>query len=63
MTEKELLYYEDAVNNEKNTIDICKFIIDAITDDELADFMGKQMKKHEEIKEELICRMEELLDE
>ena len=63
MTEKELLYYEDAVGHEKNTIDICRFIIDAITDDELANFMEKQMKKHEEIKKELICRMEEAADE
>ena len=63
MTEKELLYYEDAIGHETNTIDICNFIIQNVTEDDLANFMRKQLKKHEEIKDELMCKMEELADE
>ena len=63
MTEKELLYYEDAIGHETNTIDICDFIIQNVSDEELSNFMKKQLKKHEEIKEELLCKMEEVSNE
>ena len=63
MTEKELLYYEDAIGHETNTIDICNFIIQNVSDDELSNFMKKQLKRHEEIKEELLCKMEEVSNE
>ena len=58
MTEKELLYFEDAIEHEKITIDICNYIIDNV-DSDLANFMKKQLKKHENIKEKLLTKLEE----
>ena len=63
MTEKELLYLEDAINHETNTIDICTFIKDSLEDDELSSFIAKEIKKHESIKEKLLNVMEELANE
>ena len=63
MTQKELLYVEDAVEHEKNTIDICNYIIETVDDNDLADFMKKELKKHESIKEKLIAKLEECSNE
>ena len=58
MTQKELLYVEDAIGHEVNTIDICNFIISSLDDKNLVEFMKKQLKKHESIKERLISLLE-----
>ena len=58
MTQKELLYLEDAVNHECYTIDICTFIKDSIKDSTLSKFVNKEIKKHELIKEKLLNIME-----
>ena len=63
MTQKELLYVEDAIEHEKNTIDICNFIICNLDDEELSSFMEKQLKKHESIKAKLISKLEECTNE
>ena len=59
MTQKELLYIEDAIGHETNTIDICNYIIETIDDNGLAEFMKKECKKHEAIKEKLLSKLEE----
>ena len=59
MTQKELLYFEDAIEHEKITIDICNYVIDSLDDEKLVNFMKKQLKKHESIKEKLLCKLEE----
>ncbi len=58
MTEKELLYYEDAIGHETNTIDICNHMVSIMNDKDLANFLKKQIKKHETIKEKLLNTME-----
>ncbi|MBR1377277.1 MAG: hypothetical protein IJ565_05680 [Bacilli bacterium] len=63
MTQKELLYVEDAVEHETNTIDICNYIIETVDDEELASFMKKEVKKHESIKQKLIEKLEECSNE
>ncbi len=63
MTQKELLYYEDAIGHEVNTIDICNFIIENLDDDDLKAFMKRQLKKHEANKKLLLSKMEELANE
>lgn len=63
MTEKELLYYEDAINHETNTINICEYMVELLDDKSLKTFLKKQIKKHELIKEKLLCTMEDVINE
>lgn len=49
MTEKELLYIEDAVNHEIYMIQTCYEICDCLTDANLIKLLKKQLKKHENI--------------
>lgn len=63
MTQKELLYMEDATEHEKNLIEIVNFTIDSLEDEELIKFMEKQLKKHKDLKEKLINVMEDIANE
>ena len=63
MTEKELLYYEDAIMHEVNTISICEYIIDNLDDNSLINFMKKELKKHEDNKNTLLDVMEAIANE
>jgi len=49
MTQKELLYLEDAYNHEKNIIDI----YNNIEMDVVEDFMTKELKRHELMKNKI----------
>ena len=59
MTQKELLYLEDAINHEKNIIAICNNIVNTLEDENLVLFMEKEVKKHENMYEKLLSKMEE----
>ena len=59
MTQKELLYFEDAINHEKNIIAICDDIINNLEDENLVSFMEKEVKKHESMYEKLMNKLEE----
>ena len=63
MTQKELLYVEDAISHEKNIMDICDFSIMNIDDDDLVSFFEKEMKKHKSMHEKLTKLLEEKIDE
>lgn len=63
MTQKELLYMEDATQHENNLIEIIKFTIDSLSDEALVKFMEKQLKKHEDMKTKLLNVMEEIINE
>lgn len=58
MTQKELLYIEDAISHEKvikaNIVDY----INCIQDTELIDFMKKELKIHEKQEKDLIKLLE-----
>lgn len=49
MTQKELLYVEDAINHEKVIIDCINNIIDELEDKDLVDYMNNELETHEEI--------------
>ncbi len=54
MTQKELLYFEDAIGHEKNIILICDESINKIDDGELISFFEKEKDMHEEVLNKLI---------
>lgn len=58
MTQKELLYMEDAIGHENNLIDICTYSMEMLEDTDLKKFMDRQLKKHESIKEKLMNALE-----
>lgn len=51
MTEKELLYVEDAINHEVYMITTCREVEDCLTDENLVKFVKKFGHKHETILE------------
>lgn len=63
MTQKELLYMEDAINHEFNLIEICNITIENLKDKNLQTFMKNELKKHEALKEKLMNVMEDLANE
>ena len=63
MTEKELLYVEDAIMHEKNIIAICNETINFLEDDNLVSFLKKEIKKHENMQEKLMIMLKEKANE
>lgn len=58
MTQKELLYVEDAIGHEKNIISICNETINMLEDENLITFLTKEIKKHEDMQEKLMNMLE-----
>ena len=58
MTQKELLYVEDAIGHEKVIIDICNDLLTHITDDEIYSFISNEIKNHETMKNNLMNMLE-----
>ena len=54
MTQKELLYVEDAVGHEQNLIKILIETINLLQDTDLKNFLSGQLKIHQDIKTELM---------
>lgn len=63
MTQKELLYVEDAIGHEGNIISILEDSINNLSDNELVNFLKSELKKHESQKEKLMNKLEELANE
>ena len=63
MTQKELLYVEDAVNHEINIVNIMEEFTNSLDDNEIIDFIDKELEKHERMKEKLLNLLEELSNE
>lgn len=63
MTQKELLYFEDAIGHETNIIKICEDFINKMENDELISFMKKEVTRHQKIKYNLISRLEGVINE
>ena len=59
MTQKELLYVEDAVEHEKSIIKLCNDFMNKLNDDNLKDFITTQINSHEEMKSKLLSLLEE----
>lgn len=47
MTQKELLYLEDAIGHEKTIIKVCEDITSKLEDDNLISFMNNEKEKHQ----------------
>lgn len=63
MTQKELLYMEDAVGHETNLIDIANFTMNSLDDKSLKTFIKGQLKKHEMLKQKLMKVLEDTCNE
>lgn len=63
MTQKELLYVEDAVGHETNIIAIVTDTINNLQDEELKDFMKEELNEHIAFKVELINLLEDYANE
>lgn len=59
MTQKELLYVEDAIGHEQNVGSIITEIISLLEDKNLQTFMKNELKKHQAIKTKLTNLLEE----
>ena len=58
MTQKELLYVEDAIGHETNIIKIVQETIKNLQDENLISFLEKELEKHVTTKQELIAKLE-----
>ena len=58
MTQKELLYMEDAIGLEQNIIKILNESLVILEDENLVSFMEKEVKKHGDTLKELLSMME-----
>ena len=58
MTQKELLYLEDAIGHEGNIITILEDTIKNLQNKDLKTFLKKELKKHESLEQKLMSTME-----
>lgn len=58
MTQKELLYVEDAYGHEKNIISILEETINNLKDENLISFIEKEIKKHKTMQDKLMSLLE-----
>lgn len=63
MTQKELLYVEDAIGHEQSIIKICEDTVNNLEDDNLISFMKKQLRKHNNMNELLLGLLEDNINE
>ena len=63
MTQKELLYVEDAVGHEQNIIKILDESLANIEDETLASFLEKETKKHANTLKKLLSILEDKSNE
>ena len=63
MTQKELLYVEDAIGHEKTMIEILKSSKETIEDEDLGIFLEDEVKIHEKLEKDLIKLLEDLANE
>ena len=63
MTQKELLYVEDAIGHEQSIIKICNDAINNLKDDNLISFMKKEVRKHTNMQDILLNLLEDKINE
>ena len=63
MTDKELLYLEDAIKHESNIISIVTETVNNLKNEKLKDFMEEKLNEHIAFKVELISFLEEYANE
>ena len=63
MTQKELLYVEDAVCHEESIIKILEDTKEKLEDENLKEFIENDITTHQDMKEELMNLLEEKVNE
>lgn len=63
MTQKELLYVEDAVGHESSIIKILNNSLEFLDDDKLITFIEEEIEKHEDLKQGLLNLLEDEANE
>ena len=63
MTQKELLYVEDAIGHESSIIEIIKESINSMDDDGLISYLESDLNKHVDLKNRLTNLLEEKTNE
>ena len=63
MTQKELLYIEDAIGHECSMISILEDSISTLDDNKLISFMKKELNMHNTLKEKLMNVLEKKANE
>ncbi len=63
MTQKELLYVEDAVGHEDSIIKILNQSLEFLSDDKLITFIEEEIEKHEDLKQGLLNLLEDTINE
>ena len=63
MTQKELLYIEDAIGHEKNIQCIINESVNYLEDQTLVSFMKKELKKHQMMEQKLMSKLEAKVNE
>ncbi len=63
MTQKELLYVEDAINHEKNMVKILNDKINELEDNQLVDYINQEIKDHKKQQKELERLLEDTSNE
>ena len=58
MTQKELLYLEDAIGHEENIISIIRESIKNLEDEDLVSFFEEELDSHEKEKKNLLSMLE-----
>ena len=59
MTQKELLYLEDAIGHESSIIKILEESISKLDDKNLSNFLEDEITVHQNLKSKLLSKMEE----
>ncbi len=59
MTQKELLYVEDAIEHERSIVKICSNLLSFLDDNSLSTFISEQITKHENIENDLMSLLKE----
>ncbi len=63
MTQKELLYVEDAIGHETNMISIMQDAVSNMQDKNLVSFVNKELKKHKSMLAKLMSMLEDKSNE
>ena len=63
MTQKELLYLEDAYNHEQNIIEVLNYSTEIIENEDLGDFLENEIRTHENMKSNIKKKLEECKNE
>ncbi len=58
MTQKELLYVEDAIGHETTIIKVCEDMMKKLEDDNLISFIENEVQIHENTKQNLLDMLE-----